>query len=206
MIKVIIFDFDGVILDSVAIKTSAFTEIFKDFPEEKVKEFVEYHLINGGISRFIKIKYFFENLMGISISEDEVFEYADRFAHIVMTELVSPKYLIRQTIDFIGVESKEKKLFVASGAKQEEVRYLCSVFNIGKFFNGVYGSPVEKSQILKQILAESGCAANECILIGDSINDYEAARKNGISFFGFNNISLLGYGEGYIENFAEFVI
>ncbi|EJT2953629.1 HAD hydrolase-like protein, partial [Campylobacter coli] len=42
-IKNIIFDFDGVILDSVELKTQAFAELFKEFPKNKVQELVKYH-------------------------------------------------------------------------------------------------------------------------------------------------------------------
>ena len=39
------------------------------------------------------------------------------------------------------------------------------------------------------------------LLIGDSINDYEAAKVNGISFFGYNNKMLIQKG-AYIEKFS----
>ncbi|EAI6773129.1 HAD hydrolase-like protein, partial [Campylobacter coli] len=55
-IKNIIFDFDGVILDSVELKTQAFAELFKEFPKNKVQELVKYHIQNGGISRYHKIQ------------------------------------------------------------------------------------------------------------------------------------------------------
>jgi phosphoglycolate phosphatase-like HAD superfamily hydrolase len=40
-------------------------------------------------------------------------------------------------------------------------------------------------------------------LIGDSINDYEAANKNNIFFYGFNNANLKSLGSGYIYNFKN---
>lgn len=72
MIKNIIFDFDGVILDSVPTKTEAYRKLFKEFPFDKVQQLVEYHMQNGGISRYIKVKYFFEEILSQSISEDEI--------------------------------------------------------------------------------------------------------------------------------------
>ncbi|EAL7445452.1 HAD family hydrolase, partial [Campylobacter coli] len=75
-IKNIIFDFDGVILDSVELKTQAFAELFKEFPKNKVQELVKYHIQNGGISRYHKIQYFFENILCEEISDKEILNYA----------------------------------------------------------------------------------------------------------------------------------
>ena len=58
MIKAIIFDFDGVLIESAAIKTEAFREVFSKW-QDKVDEIVTYHNKNMGISRFVKFKYFY---------------------------------------------------------------------------------------------------------------------------------------------------
>ena len=61
MIKAIIFDFDGVLVESAEIKTEAFRQLFSSFPD-KVHEIVEYHKRNMGISRYVKFRYFYENI------------------------------------------------------------------------------------------------------------------------------------------------
>ena len=42
-------------------------------------------------------------------------------------------------------------------------------------------------------------------LIGDSMNDFEAADVNDIAFYGFNNLSLIEIGHGYINSFTKFI-
>lgn len=56
--KNILWDFDGVILDSLAVRDYGFREIFKDFDKAAVEKLIEYHSINSGLSRFHKIRYF----------------------------------------------------------------------------------------------------------------------------------------------------
>ena len=56
--KSLIFDCDGVILNSNKIKTEAFRKILKKYNQNAVYEFINYHKNNGGISRYIKIKEF----------------------------------------------------------------------------------------------------------------------------------------------------
>ena len=54
MIKTILWDFDGVILDSMKIKGNGFIELFKDCNVNDVKILEQYHYNNGGVSRFEK--------------------------------------------------------------------------------------------------------------------------------------------------------
>ena len=63
MIKTIIFDFDGTIVDSVNIKTEGFAELYNEYGNNTVKQVVKYHLLNGGVSRYDKIRYFQENIL-----------------------------------------------------------------------------------------------------------------------------------------------
>ena len=52
----IILDFDGVILESVSVKTEAFRTLFSFVPKH-VDEIVQFHIDNGGMSRFDKFRY-----------------------------------------------------------------------------------------------------------------------------------------------------
>ena len=61
--KSIIFDCDGVILNSNKIKTKSFREILREFDARAVQEFIDYHKNNGGISRYIKLDYFLTNIL-----------------------------------------------------------------------------------------------------------------------------------------------
>ena len=47
MIRAIVFDFDGVLVDSVHIKTKAFEKLFKNEEEEKVQQFLAFHKKHG---------------------------------------------------------------------------------------------------------------------------------------------------------------
>ena len=57
-----IFDCDGVILDSNAIKTQAFREALPGEPEDLVEQLVSFHKATGGVSRYVKLEYFFKEL------------------------------------------------------------------------------------------------------------------------------------------------
>ena len=58
MLKGIIFDFDGVVAESVQVKTDAFAYLYASHGKKIVSKVTEHHELNGGMSRFEKIKYY----------------------------------------------------------------------------------------------------------------------------------------------------
>ena len=202
MIKNIIFDFDGVILDSVPVKTEAFRKLFKDFSKEKVDELIEFHIQNGGMSRYKKIEYFFTKILNKSITNEDVLKYAEKYSQITKEELAQMKYLIKDTLDFIKQNFKKYNMHIASGADEEDLKYICNKLDLKKYFLSINGSPKVKSEIVKDILDNNSYKKEETILIGDSINDYEASYSNKIEFYGYNNKTLM-IDNNYIETFKR---
>ena len=205
MIRNILFDFDGVILDSMPIRDHGFKEIFKDFDDDLVNKLLEYHNQNGGLSRYVKIKYFYNKLLKQEILEEKITNYADNFSKIMKTELVDKRYLIADTLKFIKENYKKYNLHIVSGSDEKELKYLCKELGIDSFFQSINGSPTHKNKLVEDVLVINKYMESETILIGDSINDYEAAKTNNLNFYGFNNDNLVGVSKKYIENYKELI-
>jgi HAD superfamily hydrolase (TIGR01549 family) len=203
MIKTILWDFDGVILDSMPVKEYGFREIFKEFDNNLVDKLLEYHNKNGGLSRYVKIRYFYEKLLGQDISDDEVNKIANNFSIIMKEELTNKKYLIKETIKFIKDNYSKYNFHIVSGSDQTELRFLCKELDIEKYFISIYGSPIHKNDLVKNLLIKKDYKQNETILIGDSINDYEASRINNIDFYGYNNLDLEDVSKLYLINYKK---
>lgn len=205
MIKNIIFDFDGVILDSVPIKTAAFKKLLKQFPSNAVDALLHYHEQNGGLSRYAKIKYFFEKILSKPITQQEILEYANQYSILTKNELSNSKYLIHGTINFIKQNYHIYNMHIASGADENDLHYICSNLNISQYFISINGSPTSKDEIVNTLLIKYTYNASETALIGDSINDVDAANKNEIVFFGYNNNLLKEMNPVcYLNNFDNF--
>jgi HAD superfamily hydrolase (TIGR01549 family) len=203
MIKNILFDFDGVILDSMPIRDYGFKKIFEDFDDDLVNKLLEYHNQNGGLSRYVKIKYFYNKLLKQEILEEKIINYANNFSMIMKKELVDKKYLIADTLRFIMENYKKYNLHIVSGSDEKELQYLCKELGIDSFFQSVNGSPIHKNILVESVLAINKYMKSETILIGDSINDYEAAKENNLVFYGFNNIALQDVSKNYISKFND---
>lgn len=203
--KNILWDFDGVILDSMSVRDWGFEEIFKEFGASQVSDLLTYHRANGGLSRYVKIRYFYENILEKEISEIEVAKYAEKFSVLMKKELTKPKNLISDTVNFIKTNYQKYNFHIVSGSDQTELRFLCKELEIANYFLSIHGSPIPKKKLVKKLLMRYSYNHKETCLIGDSINDFDAAIFNNIYFYGYNSFILKknNIGNGYIEFFEE---
>ena len=72
MIKSIIFDFDGVILDTVDLKGDSFVELFSDYDQKTKDQIYNFHNQNLGKDRIYKIEYILTNILKTNISDSIV--------------------------------------------------------------------------------------------------------------------------------------
>ena len=84
-ICIIIFDFDGVILESVSVKTEAFRKLFS-FAPEHIDEIIQYHKDNGGMSRYDKFRYIYKSILREDLTQQKFEELSEKFADIVFNE------------------------------------------------------------------------------------------------------------------------
>lgn len=198
--SVIIWDFDGVILNSNKIRDFGFEKVLKDYPKNEVQQLMSFHKKNGGLSRYVKFRYFFEEIRLEKISEDEVQMWADKFSKVMLSLLIDEKLLINETLNYIKGNFKKKTMHIVSASDQNELRKICSGLNLTPFFKSISGSPVTKKCNVKNVIELNSYKKEEVLLIGDSINDYHAAKDNGIGFSGYNNLEL-EYLNNYIYKF-----
>jgi len=198
----ILWDFDGVILNSMKIKGDGFVELFNKFDETSLKKIEKFHYENGGVSRFDKIRYFYNTILKKEISEDEVLILADKFATIIENRLFDKNNLIMDSVRFIENNHKKYHFHIVSGAEHNELNRICKHFNLSQYFITIEGSPTKKDVLVKNILEKYGYEKNETVLIGDAMTDYTTAMKNGIGFYGYNNQALKQFD--YIERFEDF--
>ena len=200
----ILWDFDGVLLDSMRVRDWGFRKIFKPYSSKQIEELIEFHRLNGGKSRYVKIRHFYENILDKTISEDEINEYSAEFSELMKKKLTDKKNLIDNSVNFIEKNKSKYNFHIVSGSDQKELRYLCKKLNIYNYFISIYGSPTPKDVLIDKLIKKYDYDIHETCLIGDSINDLEAAYVNKIKFFGYNNNLLKGKCE-YIDSFANHI-
>ena len=91
-IKCVVFDFDGVILDSSTLKTECFLKLYSQY-EDVYEEAKKYHFDNKGMSRFRQFDYIARNLMVVSDPSDRAAEMAAKFADIVFGVVSKARFI-----------------------------------------------------------------------------------------------------------------
>lgn len=203
--KTILWDFDGVIVDSMKVRDWGFRVIFTDYETEHVQSLLKYHRQNGGLSRYVKIRYFFENILNQTISNERVEYFAEQFSLLMKERLTDKNNLIDETLNFIRRKYEDYNFHIVSGSDQNELQYLCKELEIEHYFISINGSPTPKNKLVADVLKKWDYAQEETCLIGDSVNDYDAAVINSIRFFGYNNTELKDLCKEYIESFDTFL-
>lgn len=200
--EVLIYDFDGVICDSVNIKTDAFVQMYQSYGADITEKVRTYHLKHGGISRFEKFRYFETQLLGNKVTETKINELANHFSLLVKEKVIAANY-ITGALEFIS-KNHEKKQFICTGTPKNEILEIIKKKRIDGFFENIYGSPSSKSSIIRMILSDCKINSNECIFFGDAMTDYNAALECKIPFIGIQNNfsqSVFPKGTKLIENF-----
>ncbi|MEN2413838.1 HAD family hydrolase [Flavobacterium mesophilum] len=199
--KTILWDFDGVIMDSMPVRDKGFEIVLQKYPQDQVSLLMNYHQKNGGLSRYHKFRYFFEEIRKESITDDEILALAEQFSAVMLENLLDENLLIQDSLNFIKDNHKKYNMHVVSGSDGNELRYICEKLGLSKYFISIHGSPTPKKELVQKLLLESAYKKEETCLIGDSYNDLEAAEVNEIVFIGYNNEKLLDKTVKYITSF-----
>lgn len=199
----LVFDFDGVVIDSIPTKTSAFAHVLSNYPKDKVDHLLDFHSKNGGVSRRAKFQHFFEEIVNESKTVSEIVSLEEAFGRYVLDALKSQEFLIEDCIAFINKVSGRIPLFVASAAFESEVKVLCEVHNLSGYFQKIYGHPTKKDNAITEIAKNLNSSPADIILIGDSRSDLKAAENSGASFWGYNNKQLQSLCSVYRERLSD---
>lgn len=179
-IKYIFFDFDGVLAESVNIKTEAFRQMYLSKGEEFAQKVVNHHIENGGVSRFEKFKIYNGEWLGEEITSEKTDQLAQIFSNYVVDGVVNSEEVLG-TSDFLN-SSKEYKKYIITGTPTIEIKQILERRNLNQYFIEVYGSPQKKDFWVNKFLEEEGISPNECVFIGDALADYNAAIANNVTF------------------------
>lgn len=180
-IKNIIFDFDGVICESVDIKTEAFYEMYLPYGKETAENVKEYHLSNGGMPRFDKFKYYENNILGKVLSDKKMKNLSTEFSTLVKEKVIMAPF-VKGALEFLQTYSHDYICFIVSATPMDEMKEIAKEKNIDHYFREIFGSPKNKIEWSKYILETYDIKAEETLFIGDAKSDFNAAQENGMQF------------------------
>lgn len=176
----LVFDCDGVIFDSNAVRARAFYNAALPYGEEHAKSLAAYHIVHGGVSRYVKFEAFLRDMVGVPVTEQAMQALLLNFTTEVRIGLMQCEQA--SGLEALRKQTPHAEWMVVSGADQEELRVILAQRGIAHWFNGgIYGSPSNKDTILERELG-SGSLHKPALFVGDSRYDHEAAIGAGLDF------------------------
>jgi beta-phosphoglucomutase-like phosphatase (HAD superfamily) len=177
------FDFDGVILDSVNIKTKAFGKLFEKYGPEIQEKVVAHHLNHGGMPRVEKFKHYFHDFLNQKLDEKALEKLCSDFSSLVVDAVVAAPE-IPGVLDFIRKWQKTVSCFVISATPDTELKEIIQRKKMAKYFLQTLGSSQTKTDHLNLLIKNNRFNPENCIFFGDSSNDYLAACNCNVPFIG----------------------
>ncbi|MFA5903857.1 MAG: HAD family hydrolase [Desulfobacula sp.] len=182
-LSAVVFDCDGVLIESNAVKTMAFGQTVEEFGPEAMDRLMNYHREHGGISRFKKFEWFYSEVVKAPLSDEMMDILCDRFTQFCIDAVLDAPMVAgaRESLDFL---SGKLPLFVASGTPEKELQDILIQRGLAPYFKRIHGTPPEKQYLLERIIRENGLDASKVLMVGDAVADLKAAQYCNTLFYG----------------------
>ena len=196
--KTIIFDCDGVILNSNKIKTDAFYKVCLSFGGDLASQMTDFHRRNGGVSRNEKFRYFIDNILPKNNLANIDFLLSS-YAGFVEQDLLNCE--ISDSLYSLRAKYHKARWIVISGGNQAELRKLFTTLKIDSYFDGgIFGSPEDKETLLFREIKNNNIEY-PAVFLGDSFYDHRVAQICEIDFIFINGWTEAMDWESYVEKY-----
>ncbi len=181
--RVIIFDFDGVILDSAGLKLDAYLSVYAGEAPDKIRQVRAYAELHGGITRRTKFIQYERELFGRAGDPASIDRLCQRYADAVYQGVLQCPF-IAGAQELLRKANGSLKMHVVSGTPETELVEIVKARGLAPFFRSVRGAPATKPEAFAQIIAAEGEPREGVLAIGDSMTECLAAKANDIAFLG----------------------
>jgi phosphoglycolate phosphatase-like HAD superfamily hydrolase len=183
--EVLLFDCDGVILDSNQVKVDAFSDALREYPPQSVDRFLAYHRSTGGVSRYVKFREFFSDYVDVTDAPAKLARALDAFTTRARAGLLQAPLLPGLERVLVRVASP---CYVVSGGDQAELRDVFVSRSLDQHFVEILGSPTTKEQHLERLGSEDRLSPPG-VFFGDADKDMRVAEQFGLDFVFVSSVS-----------------
>lgn len=181
--RVVITDFDGVILESEKAKDKAFHSFFEQFPEHIAREIFSFHMSNKKISRYDKLNHLFNNILPAPPPVQKQKRLKEILDEMILSHVCEANE-IPGANDFLKqAKGYNIPVYVVSGTPFEQLRLVLKEKRLLSFFKHVFGG-ASKPDTIKEIINAEKVNNSQTFYAGDLIYDQQAADEVKTPFIG----------------------
>ncbi|MGQ7248758.1 HAD family hydrolase [Halomonas sp. V046] len=179
----LVFDFDGVIMDSATLKRAAFAALYDDQSAPVRQAVAAYLGRRGGQPREVKFRHIEGQILRRSVSQARIDELCHCFKDTVAERLAAAP-MIAGALEALERWQGRVPLILLSATPHQELQDTVEHRGLAHYFDEVIGAPPDKVTALGNLMVRRGLTPGATVMIGDSYNDYRAARSNRAAFIG----------------------
>lgn len=184
-IDLVVFDCDGVLLDTMDAKIEAFRSWVPQRHLELQQSFMEAVMQGFGKSRQRHIEYFYRELVGEVPSAEFLEAEVERFGDICEPMCAAAAWRTGSKEFVEACADAGMPRYVLSGTPQQPLEQMLESTGASGLFDAIIGSPPAKPESMERILEETGVSANRTVFVGDANADHLAALHVGAHFVYF---------------------
>ncbi len=184
-IDLVVFDCDGVLLDTMRQKIAAFRSWVPAAHADKTEAFMQRVMHGFGKSRRHHLERFYTELVGQAPAEDFLEAEVARFTEICEPLCAQAGWRVgsREFVQTCAESGVAR--YVLSGTPQAPLEAMLAAHDASGLFDAILGSPPAKSESMERILSETHTPAHRTVFIGDANADRLAAEHVGAHFVYF---------------------
>lgn len=179
-VKIIFWDFDGVIKDSVTVKSMAFEQLFLSYGNKLAERVRQHHESHGGMSRFDKLPLYL-GWAGMEPTEDRVNACCEQFSQLVFQGVIDAPW-VPGAEEYLRNNPHQQMFVTVSATPQEELEKILRLLDLDSCFTTVFGVPMSKKDAIHRTLESCDMSPDRCLMIGDAKADWDAAQANHVPF------------------------
>ena len=176
----VFWDFDGVVKDSVEVKSDGFRWIVRGADDSIGNRVQQHHQANGGVSRFEKIPLYL-SWAGMPSDAAAVRRACSEFSQFVVDAVINSPW-VPGVRDYL-VENRGNQVFIlVTATPADEIGWILERLDLLPCFSEVHGAPMAKADAVSETLARHLFEPDQSVFIGDSESDHRAATSNSVPF------------------------
>jgi phosphoglycolate phosphatase len=181
--EVVVFDCDGVLLDSNNLKMTCMRAALGEFSSQLVEQFLDEFRETFGRSRREHFAALFRDYLGRTDDFDEFYRhYAGLYAKL-LAERYGGVPLCRNAGSLVrSLHADGVRLYVVTGTRSAEAVRVLAEKGLLPCFRAVLGGEEPKAARLAAVLRQTSAPPGRAILVGDAKQDLAAARQAGVEF------------------------
>jgi phosphoglycolate phosphatase-like HAD superfamily hydrolase len=181
-IDLLVFDCDGVLLDTLPAKIKAFRDCVPEAHQLHRIAFMQLVMSGFGKSRARHIRAFYEEILKESVSEEFLESEVGRFTDICEPLCTAAEWLPGSREFVIACRNSGIPTYVLSGTPQAALEEMLVSTSAADLFDLIIGSLLAKPESLARIHFETNTRAHRCAFVGDAEADRGAAEHGGTHF------------------------